>query len=77
MAADQAQAKEVARINNCAPKKVEVYKQSLGSQGQTLYRIECNVPKSKGDSAPGATALLVGCDESLCQLMRPLPPDSK
>lgn len=76
-AADQAQAKEVARLNNCPPKKVEVYKQSLGQQGETLYRVECNMPKSKSEGAPTANALLVACDESICELLRPLPPESK
>lgn len=76
-AADQAQAKEVARLNNCPPKKIEVYQQTLGTQGQTIYRVDCNMPKGKGEDTPTANALLINCDESLCELLRPLPPDSK
>ena len=77
-AADQAQAREVARMNNCPPKKIEVYQQSLGSQGQTVYRVECAMPKnSNADAANAASALLVSCDENLCELLRPLPPDTK
>ena len=77
VAADQAQAKEVARLNNCPPKKIEVYQQSLGTQGKTIYHVDCNMPKGKTDGAPAANALLVSCDESLCELLRALPPDSK
>ncbi len=76
-AADPAQAREVARINNCPPKKIEVYQQSLGAQGKTLYRVECNMPKAKSDAAAGATALLVSCDENLCEMLRTMPPESK
>lgn len=76
-AADQAQAKEVARLNNCPPKKIEVYQQTLGAQGQTIYRVDCNMPKSKSEDGPVSNAMLVSCDESLCELLRSLPPDSK
>lgn len=66
-----ADAREVARLNNCPPKKVEVYRQSLGAQGRTIYRVECNLPKAKDESAPkGADALLIQCDGSLCQFLR-------
>ena len=37
--ADQPEAKEVARINNCAPKKIEVYKNTLGSSAKTIYQV--------------------------------------
>jgi hypothetical protein len=76
-AADQAQARQVALLNNCTPKKITVYQQSLGSQGETIYRIDCNMPKASDDSAKAASALLVSCDESICQMLRPLPPDTK
>ncbi len=77
MAADQWQAREVARLNNCPPTKVEVYQQSLGAQGQTLYRVDCNVAKGSDTNAKAANALLISCDESLCELLRSLPPDTK
>jgi hypothetical protein len=73
---DPAQAKEVARINNCSPKKVEVYQQTLGIDGKTIYHVDCNVPKGKSDT-PTANALLISCDENLCELLRALPPDTK
>jgi len=77
-AADQWQAREVARMNNCPPKKIEVYQQTLGTDGKTIYRVECNMPKGKGDSStPTASALLVACDETLCEFQRALPPDTK
>jgi hypothetical protein len=77
LAADPAQAREVARINNCPPKKIAVYEQSLGAQGKTIYRVDCTMPKGSGGDAPTASSLLVSCDESLCEMLRPLPPDSK
>jgi len=76
-AADQAQAKEVARINNCPPKKIEVYQQTLGADGKTIYRVDCNMPKSSDDSVKGADALLISCDQSVCEMLRPLQGDSK
>ncbi|HEU0117034.1 MAG TPA: hypothetical protein VFR09_00245 [Alphaproteobacteria bacterium] len=79
-AADQWQAREVARLNNCPPKKIEVYSQTLGTDGKTIYRVDCNMPKGKGDDSsagPKADALLVSCDETLCELLRPLAPESK
>ncbi len=51
--ADQSEAKEVARNNNCSPKKIDVFQQSLGDEGQTIYRVQCNVPKVADTSAAG------------------------
>ncbi len=76
-AADPAQAKEVARINNCSPKKVEVYQQTLGQDGKTIYHVDCNMPKSKDEGTPASNAMLISCDETLCELLRTLPPESK
>ena len=77
-AAEQSQAKEVARLNNCVPKKVEVFQSSLGANGKTIYRVDCNMPKGKGsDAKPGADALLIGCDESICEVIRPVLPATK
>ena len=68
---DQIQAREVARNNNCTPSKIDIYQQSLGSEGTTVYRIDCSVPKTSDANAPkGATALLVSCKDNLCELLR-------
>lgn len=71
--ADQSQAREVARLNNCTPNKIEIYSQKMASDIQTVYRVGCNVPKVVGTNAGKvASALLVRCNGSLCQLLRPL-----
>ena len=73
-----AEAREVARINNCPPKKVEVFQQTLGSEGKTIYRVECNLPKAKDENAvASADTLLVQCNGSLCALIRPIGQDNK
>jgi hypothetical protein len=77
LAADQPQAREVARMNNCPPKKIEVYTQTLGTEGNTIYRVDCNMPKGKGEQGPTSNAILVSCDQSVCQLLRTLPPEGK
>ena len=78
LAADQSQAREVARINNCPPKKIEVYQQSLGQNANTIYRVDCNLPKAKGgEDKPTSNAILISCDETICELLRTLPPESK
>ena len=75
---DQIQAREVARNNNCTPTKVDVYTQSLGAEGTTVYKIDCTVPKTADANAPkGASALLVSCKDNLCELLRPLAAESK
>lgn len=71
-------AREVARNNNCTPKKVDVYKQTLGSEGVTTYRIECTMAKTVNESAgKTADALLVNCRDNMCSLVRPLTADAK
>ncbi len=76
--ADQPEAREVARINNCAPKKVDIYQNALGPNGKTIYQITCTLPKTTDKDAPaGPDALLVGCDQSLCELIRPITLDKK
>ncbi|MDD5587379.1 MAG: hypothetical protein PHY92_10585 [Alphaproteobacteria bacterium] len=73
-----AEAREVARINNCPPKKIEVYQQTLGNEGKTIYRVECNLPKAKDENAvQTADALLVQCNGSLCSLLRPVESANK
>ena len=76
--ADQAEAREVARLNNCPPKKIEIYQNLLGSQGKVIYQVTCNMPKMAGsDTASGPDAVLIGCDQSLCELIRPVSADKK
>lgn len=69
--ADQSEAKEIARNNNCPPKKIDVFQQSLGQEGQTIYRVQCNVPKTADASTAGPDELLIGCRDTLCELLRP------
>ena len=53
--AGQAEAREAARMNNCTPKKIEVFQNALGSFGKTVYKVSCNLPKMAG-TANTATA---------------------
>ena len=69
--ADQAEAREIARNNNCPPKKIDVFQQSLGTEGQTIYRVQCTVPKTADESNKGPDELLIGCRDTLCELLRP------
>jgi hypothetical protein len=73
--AGQAEVRDVALNNNCAPKKVEVYQQSLGVDGETIYRVQCTLAKTVG-AADGAAkppdALLVSCVQNLCEMLRPV-----
>lgn len=64
------EAREVARLNNCPPQKIEVL-QTLPGGGKTVYRILCALPKTIEESKT-ANAILVGCAQSLCALIRPL-----
>jgi hypothetical protein len=75
---DQIEAREVARNNNCTPTKIEVYEQSLGAEGRTIYRVDCTLPKMADPNAPKTdNALLIACKDSLCELLRPLEGESK
>ena len=67
---EQSQAREVARLNNCPVKKIEVYQNSLGSTGSTTYRVQCNMPKTVGQEGTAPDTLLIGCETGVCQLMR-------
>jgi hypothetical protein len=68
-----ADAREVARMNNCSPKKIEIYQQKMGSNSSTLYRVECIAPKTVGENVtPMPTSMLVQCEGSLCKMLRPL-----
>lgn len=71
--ASRAEAREVARLNNCTPKKVEIYEQKIASSIQTVYLIECNLPKLVGEQkAPMASSILVQCTGALCRILRPV-----
>jgi hypothetical protein len=75
---NQVEAREVARNNNCTPSKIAVYQQSLGSEGTTIYKVDCNLPKTDDANAPKtANALLISCRDSLCELLRPMEAESK
>ena len=76
-ASEQSQAREVARLNNCPVKKIEVYQNSLGSTGKTIYRVQCNMPKATGQESVGDDTLLIGCDTGVCELVRPTVMDKK
>ncbi len=76
-AAEQSQAREVARLNNCPPKKIEVFQNSLGTEGKTIYRVQCVMPKAAGEEAQGPDTLLIACDSSLCEIVRPTKLESK
>jgi len=76
--AGQPEARETARMNNCTPKKIEVYQNQLGSEGKTIYEVTCTLPKTTNpDSKGGPDALLISCDQALCEVMRPLSADKK
>ena len=71
--AGQPEAREVARLNNCPPKKIEVVQNFPGGQGKMIYRVACNLPKTTGESGGGgAEAVLIECEQSLCALVRPV-----
>lgn len=75
--AGQAEVRDTARQNNCTPKKIEVYEQSLGSEARTVWRVTCNMPKAANDTLKGVDSLLISCRESLCQLLRPVGEEKK
>jgi hypothetical protein len=74
--AGQAEVRDVAMSNNCTPKKIEVYKQNLGGDADSVYRVTCTIPKLVGpadaDAPKPPDALLVGCTQNLCEMLRPL-----
>src|ERR1700692_3376414 len=75
---NQISAREVARNNNCTPSKVDIYQQTLGAEGSTIYKISCTLPKTSDDKGPKpADTLLIACRDSLCALVRPMAGDEK
>lgn len=77
--AGQAEVRDVALSNNCPPKKVEIYKQQLGTDGEVVYRVQCNVPKTTGDNGgtPPNDTIMISCRQNLCAFVRSLPSGSK
>src|SRR5882757_200670 len=78
--AGQAEVRDVALSNNCPPKKIEVYKQVMGGGGQTIYQVQCVLPKTVGKAEDGAKppdALLVSCEQNLCAALRPTTLEKK
>ena len=72
-----ADAREIARLNNCPPKKIEVFQQKLGTDASTIYRVECNLPKAKDETSKTADAILVRCDGSLCEFLQAVSAEAK
>ena len=73
------EAKDAARLNNCVPKKVEVYQNQLGGEGKVVYLVSCTLPKTTDKDAPkdAPDSLLISCDQSMCTLLRSLAPEKK
>ncbi len=75
--AGQAEVKDIARQNNCPPKKIDVQHNALGENGRTLYRVTCILPKvTEKEDAP-LDALVIACTGSLCELVRPAEGEKK
>jgi hypothetical protein len=68
-AAGMAEVRDAARQSNCPPKKIEILRQAVGTSGETLYQVECNLPKAK-DQPSAATRIIVKCQMLLCQMLR-------
>ena len=82
--AGQAEVRDVALANNCAPKKIEVYKSALGAGGDIVYRAQCALPKAVGaasteggEQGKPPDGLLIRCVQNLCQMLRPVAIDAK
>jgi len=76
--AGQTEARAVAMANNCSPKKIEVLKNAVGEDGQTIYRVQCNLPKTLGDADTSApNALLINCEQNMCEMMSAINTDDK
>ena len=69
--AGQAEVRAVARVYECNPIKIEVIKTKLGTPSQTVYRVDCNMPKQAGDGGnKSANALIISCEDTLCTMIR-------
>lgn len=65
-----AEVRDAARQSNCPPKKIEVLRQSVGNSNETLYQVECNLPKAKDAKADQSKRITVKCQLNLCQVGR-------
>ncbi len=65
-----AEVRDAARQSNCPPKKIEVLRQSVGNSNETLYQVECNLPKPKEAKADQTNRITVKCQLNLCQVGR-------
>lgn len=77
--AGQAEVRDVALSNNCPPKKIEIYKQSVGN-GPVIYRVQCTLPKTVGtaeSTGKAPDALLIGCTQNLCDVLQPVNIETK
>ncbi len=74
--AGQAEVRDVALSYNCPPKKIEIFKQPVGAIGAITYRVQCTLAKTVDtadkDAAKPPDALLIACDQNLCQMLRPV-----
>jgi len=71
--AASADVREIARLNSCAPKKIEVFQQKVGPNAPTTYRVACVTPKVVDTSTTKmASAVLIQCTGQLCKMVRPL-----
>ncbi len=65
-----AEVRDAARQSNCPPKKIEVLRQSVGNSNETLYQVDCNLPKPKEASANQTNRITIKCQMNLCQVGR-------
>lgn len=80
MAGETSQAREVARMNNCPPKKIEVFQQALGNSAKVTYRVDCIMPKATGtkdSKEKPPESILVSCEGGLCDYLRPYVAEKK
>ncbi len=68
--AGQAEVRDIAKQNNCIPKKIEILRQSIGLQSDVTYKVECNIPKATDQREGSPTSITVQCQMSLCQIVR-------
>jgi hypothetical protein len=78
--AGQAEVRDVALANNCPPKKIEIYQQPLNENGNTIYQVQCVLPKTVGASdntAKPADGILISCKQNMCDMLRPVTLEKK
>lgn len=71
--ASSAEARAVALLYNCNPKKIEVIDTKLGEPSQTIYRVQCNMPKMSEGSSSKADSVIISCNGTLCNMLRTGP----